>query len=370
MLNRILALIWKELLAVMRDRRSRISILFPPIIQLFIFTYAATLDVKNVPIGILNRDNGAQGFELVQRFHGAPIFSHIIYLKGVEEIVPFVDNQKGVMVISIDEEFSRNLDAGKPGNVQLIFDGRKSNTAQIVSGYTTQILDQFNVDLKAKSGIKKQQNTKLLIRNWFNPNILYFWYNIPSLVATLSMLTCLVVTTQSVARERELGTFDQLLVSPLVPIEILCGKIIPGIIVGMLEGTLMILVGTFILGVPFTGSVPLFFLSLFVFVTAISGVGLFISSLSATQQQAMLGTFIFMMPAVLLSGFATPIENMPTWLQPVTYLNPLKYMLVISKGLFLKAMPAKIVLSNIWPMIIIAICNLVGAGLFFKRRLQ
>lgn len=371
MLARILTLVWKELLAVMRDRRSRISILFPPLVQLLLFAYAATLDVKNATIGILNRDEGAESFELVQRLHGAPIFTHIIYLKAVEEIASFMDNQKGLLVVSIDEQFSRNLGMNKEATVQLILDGRKSNTAQIVSGYLTRIVDQYNIDFKAQTSVRvKEQNAQLFIRNWYNPNILYYWYNIPSLVCTLAMLTCLVVTTQSVARERELGTFDQLLVSPLIPFEIVIGKIIPGIIIGMLEGSFMLIVGIFILAVPFTGSILLFFFSMFVFVTAISGIGLFISSLSSTQQQAMLGTFIFMMPSVLLSGFATPIENMPSWLQPVTYLVPLRYMLVISKGIFLKAMPMKIVMSNSWPLMIIAVFNLIGAGLFFRRRIQ
>lgn len=368
MFTRILALIRKEFLAVLRDKASRISILLPPIIQLVIFTPAATLDVKNVPIGILNRDNGERGFELVQRFHGTPFFSRIVYLQGVEEIAPFIENQKGVMVVHLDEQFSRNLDEGKKADIQLILDGRKSNTAQILSGYTAQIVTQYNSDFCAVAEIK-QQNTALFPRNWYNPNILYFWYNIPCLVATLTMLSCLVVTTQSIARERELGTFDQLLVSPLGPREILVGKTVPGIVIGMLEGMFLLTVGVFAYGVPFAGSLLLFILGQFVFVCAISGIGLFISSLSSTQQQAMLGTFVFMMPAVLLSGFATPIENMPTWLQPVTYIIPLKYMLVISKGIFLKAMPAKIVLANVWPMAIIAVFNLVGASLFFRRRL-
>ncbi len=369
-MSRILALIWKELLTVLRDRKVRISILLPPIIQLAIFTFAATLDVKDVPIGILNRDAGEQGFLLVERFYGTKIFNNkIIFLKGVEQIAPFIDEQKGLMVVSIDQQFSRNIDAGKPATVQLIFDGRKTNTAQIVAGYTAQIVNQFNNDFTAKTDLQIQ-NVELVPRIWFNPNIQYFWYNIPCLVGVLSMLTCLVVTTQSVARERELGTFDQLLVSPLVPWEILVGKIVPGIIIGLLEGTLMFTIGTLVFGVPFTGSLILYFFSLLIFVTSISGIGLFISSLSATQQQAMLGTFIFMMPSVLLSGFATPIENMPTWLQPVTALIPLKYMMIISKGLFLKAMPARIVFANIWPLLIIGFVNIVGAGLFFRRRLQ
>lgn len=369
-MKRILSLIWKELLTVLRDRKVRISILLPPIIQLFVFTFAATLDVKNVPIGILNRDNGEQGFELVERFYGTKIFNNdIVFLKGVQEIGPFLDLQKGVMVVSIDEQFSRNLDAGKPATVQLIFDGRKSNTAQIVAGYTGRIINQFNNDYTAAANLKIQ-NVQLVPRTWFNPNTLYFWYNIPCLVGVLSMLTCLVVTTQSVARERELGTFDQLLVSPLMPFEILIGKVIPGIIIGFLEGMFMLTIGTVVLGVPFTGSLLLYVMSLFVFVTSISGIGLFISSLSMTQQQAMLGTFVFMTPSILMSGYATPIENMPQWLQPFTYLVPLRYMLVISKGLFLKAMPAYIVLQNAWPLLVISFVNFIGSGWFFRRRLE
>jgi ABC-2 type transport system permease protein len=367
MFQRILSLIWKELLAAMRDPKSRISILLPPLVQLILFTSAATLDVKNVPIGILNRDNGKQAFELMQRFHGTRFFNHIVYLKGIEEIGPFIDDQKGVMVVSIDEEFSRKLDQNLPAEIQLILDGRKSNTAQILSGYTSNIIQQFNQDFTLQMGIP-QQNAEIVPRWWYNPNALYPWYNIPSLVCTLSMLACLVVTTQSISRERELGTFDQLLVSPLITLEIVIGKTVPGILVGMAEGLFLMVVGTAAFQVPFTGSFLLFLLSQFVFVCAISGSGLFISSLCSTQQQAMLGTFTFMLPSVLLSGFATPIENMPVWLQPVTYFLPLRYMLINSKGIFLKAMPCEIVLNNIWPMAIIAVFTLSIAGIFFRRR--
>jgi ABC-2 type transport system permease protein len=369
MLKRILSLIWKELLAAMRDPKSRISILLPPLIQLIIFTPAATLDVKNVPIGILNRDNGERAFELVQRFHGTPFFNKIVYLQGVEEIGPFIDEQKGVMVVSIDEEFSRKLDQNLPADVQLILDGRKSNTAQILSGYTSNIVQQFNKDFTAQMGIP-EQNAQLIPRWWYNPNALYPWYNIPSLVCTLSMLACLVITTQSISRERELGTFDQLLVSPLGTFEIVVGKAVPGILVGMLEGLFLMVVGTAAFQVPFTGSFLLFLLSQFIFVCAISGTGLFISSLCSTQQQAMLGTFIFMLPSTLLSGFATPIENMPTWLQPVTYLIPLRYMLINTKGIFLKDMSFELVLGNIWPMALIAVFTLTNAGILFRRRFQ
>jgi len=368
-MKRIFALIIKELLSIWRDKKSRFSILMPPIVQLLIFTYSATLDVKNVPIGILNRDNGKQAFELVQRFRGSPVFNKIIHLQAIEEIDSFIDNQKGIMVLSIDEQFSRQLEAGLPSKVQLILDGRKSNTAQIVAGYSYNIITQFNNDFAFNNRIH-QQNVELISRNWYNPNILYHWYNVPCLVAIISMVTCLVVTAHSIARERELGTFDQLLVSPLIPVEILIGKIIPGMIVGMLESTLILLVGVFLFQVPFTGSIILFYFSLFIFVCAISGIGLFISSLCSTQQQAVLGVFIFLTPAMLISGFATPIENMPNWLQPLTYIFPLRYMLVIAKGIFLKAMPASMVFNQIWPMVIISFFTQTLAAFSFRRKLE
>ena len=364
-MSTVIALIWKELLSVLYDAKIRIAIVAPPLIQLFVFAFAATLDVKNVPIGVLNRDNGEQGIELVERLIGTRVFNHkITFLKGVEEIASFINRQSGVMVVSIDPSFSRDLDSGKEAPLQLIFDGRKTNTAQILFGYMQSIIEQFNADRAAKvAPIPKK--TELVPRVWFNPNLIYFWYNIPCLVVILAMLTCLVVTTQSVARERELGTFDQLLVSPLVPFQILIGKLAPGIVIGLGEGALMLTIGTLVLGVPFNGSLLLYFASLFVFVAAISGVGLFISALSSTQQQAMLGTFVFMLPSVLLSGYATPIENMPAWLQPVTYMIPLRYMLVISKGIFLKAMSARVVWENMWPLIIISAGSLTPARLFF-----
>lgn len=368
MWNRIRALMRKEFLAVWRDKRSRFVLIVPPIIQLIVFAFAATLDVRNVPIGVVNLDNGEQSIKLLQQFHGSPFFNRIVYLPSVEAATPFIDNMEGVMVLMIDQQFSRNLDLGKPADILLILDGRKSNTTQIVAAYTVGIVDQFNRDFSAGARIK--QDTQLMPRNWFNPNLLYYWYNVPSLSGILTMLVALTLTALSVARERELGTFDQLLVSPLLPIEIVIGKTIPAVLIGMLEGTFIVVVGVFIYQIPFHGSVLLLYLSMFVFVSSIVGVGLFISSLSQTQQQAVLGTFVFMSPSIVLSGFATPIENMPDWLQPVTFLVPLRYYLVIAKGTFLKGLPAHIVLHNVWPMAVIAVGTLTGSVWFFRRRLE
>ncbi len=369
MIQSILALVYKELLAVWRDKKSRAMLIFPPLFQLLIFSLAGTLDVKNASIGILNRDKGAESFELLQRFRGAPTFTHIIDLQSVEDIARVIDNQQAVIVVHIDEQFSRNLRAQKSADVQLVLDGRKSNTSQIVQGYAISIINQFSRDFAARVNIP-QQRTEIFPRNWFNPNLLYYWFNVPNLSGVLTMLIGLTVTALSVARERELGTFDQLLVSPLQPIEILIGKTIPALIIGLIEGTIIIGAAIFVFQIPFIGSFALLYGSMFVFISSIIGVGLFISSLSMTQQQAILGSFVFMTPAVTLSGYATPIENMPYWLQQVTLINPLRYYLIIAKGLFLKDMPAYIVFENVWPMALIACFTLTGASWFFRRKLQ
>ncbi len=366
---RIRALVVKEILAVWRDKKSRFILIIPPLLQLFIFSFAATLDVKNVPIGVVNYDQGEKSFELLQRFHGSRFFTNIHYLQSVNEAKNFLDNMRGLMVVVIDEQFSRNLEAHKQADVLLLLDGRKSNTTQIVAGYTSSIVDQYNHDFAAKAHLK-QQHSRIVFRSWFNPNLIYFWYNVPALAGILTMLVALIVTGLSVAREKELGTFDQLLVSPLVPTEILIGKTVPALLIGMAEGAFIVFAGIGILGVPFHGSMPLLFIGMFVYITAIIGIGLFISALSQTQQQAVLGTYIFMSPSVLLSGFATPVENMPVWLQPVADIIPLKFFLIIAKGLFLKDIDAWIVFQNIWPMMIIAAVTLLGSGWFFRRNLE
>lgn len=374
MFKRILALIIKETLAVLRDRKSRILLIVPPIMQLFIFSYAATLEVKHVPIGILNKDAGNESIELVHRFEGSSTFTNITFLKSDQEISPFIENQKGSMVVTIEQDFSKNIKDHTPAKIQLILDGRKSNTAQIIAGYATSIISQFSTEILNQIDIGMNGNvsqpTYLVERNWFNPNLLYSWYNLPCLCGVLTMVVGISITALSIARERELGTFDQLLVSPLMPFEILLGKAIPPIAIGLFEGTIILCASIFVFEVPFTGSFLAFYLSLLIFITSIVGIGLFISSLCTTQQQAILGSFVFISPAILLSGFATPIENMPEWLQIVTYANPLKYFIIISKGSFLKAMPFHIILENLWPMVVLAFINLNIASWFFRRGLN
>jgi ABC-2 type transport system permease protein len=369
MASRILALIVKELLAVLRDPRSRIVLIGPPLIQLFVFSFAATLEVKNVEIGVLNQDVGRGGWEIVQRVAASPTFTRVDTLRGVEEIKAYIDGRHGLLVLHIPQDFSRRVLRGEEGKIQVILDGRRSNAAQIVQGYLERMVSELSAEYVAANGLEPPAS-ELITRHWFNPNLSYIWFTVPALVGILTMLIGLIVTALSVARERELGTFDQLLVSPLQPWEILVGKTVPAMLIGAAEGTVILLAAIFVFRVPLNGNVALLYLAMLAFLAAIVGVGLFISALSSTQQQALLGAFTFMVPATLLSGFATPIHNMPDWLQLVTLGNPLRWFLVVIRGVFMKGLPTDLVLANTWPMVAIAIVTLTGAALLFRRRLE
>jgi ABC-2 type transport system permease protein len=375
--GRILALIIKELFILVRDKKSRALLIGPPVAQLLVFAFAATLEVKNVSLAVFNEDQGKHGHEIVRRLDGSTTFTSIRLVRGQSEIADLVDRQEVLAAVRIPQDFSRKIDAGEQGALQSILDGRRSNAAQIVHGYIDMLAREYGKELtgmRAKGfAVARQsqaQNVVVAERNWFNDNLTYIWFTVPSLVGVLSMIIALVVTALSVARERELGTFDQLLVSPLVPCEILAGKTIPAVIIGVIEGLIIWTVGILCFAVPFYGSFFLLFFTVLLFILSIVGVGLFISSLARTQQQAILGAFLFMVPAVTLSGYASPVENMPVWLQTATWFNPLKHALITLKGLFLKDMPFADVWANTWPLLIIGFCTLVLSGWFFSRRLE
>lgn len=368
MLRRMLSLIIKESQTICRDKKSRVVLIVPPIMETLIFAFAATLDVKNVSLAILNQDRGRQSYELVERFRGSGTFTQISYLDGVEQIRPTIDSQQSLLVLHIPSDFSRKIEGGTTGQIQLILDARRTNAAQICLGYATRIVNTLNQELIARNSAP-QQRAVVMGRTWFNPNKEFVWFTLPSLVAILTAIEALLLTGLSVARERELGTFDQLLVSPMQPFEILVGKSVPPMIAGTLEGTFILLVAVFVFGVPFQGSLPLLYFAMFVYLLSVVGMGLFISSLVATQQQALLGVFVCMIPLVQLSGFATPVENMPAWLQTANLANPMVYFMVIAKGVFLKDMTVAAVLSNTWPMAVIAFIALTAAVWLFRRRL-
>ncbi|MBJ7534808.1 ABC transporter permease [Rhodomicrobium vannielii ATCC 17100] len=366
---RLLALIVKELLAAFRDPKARIAFLIPPLMQVFLYAYAATLEVKHASIAVLNEDWGETSRQLVTRFERSSAFAPILWLKSDREIVPVIDSQRVVAVVRIGQDFSRKVAAREPATVQVILDGRKSNTAQILNGYIGSIVTQFAID-QAMGGTDPPDISTVVERSWYNPNRDYATTMVPSLVATLTMTTVLMIMVMSVARERELGTFEQLLVSPLQPHEILIGKAMPGLIVGFVLATAIMLIVTQFFHIPMLGSPLVLYAGLFVFLLAIIGVGLFISSLVSTQQQAMLGAMVYMMPAMMLSGFTSPVQNMPDWLQPVALMNPLTHFLVIVRGVFLRDMPMALVAERIWPMLFIAVFTLTAAGWLFRRKIS
>jgi ABC-2 type transport system permease protein len=365
MFKRIRALIIKELLANLRDKKNCIILIVLPVIQLSIFSFAATQEVKCQTLAILNLDHGRPALTLEQDFMAADTFSEVIHLQRAEEIFGVIDRQEALAVLWIPENFSRDLERGQSVQASFILDGRKTNAALIVQGYATSIMNNYRAKLATQG---QPGGVNLVSRNWFNPNLDFRWYTVPSLVCILATVIGLLVTGLSVAREREMGTFEQLLVSPLHPLEILIGKALPALFIAMIEGLLIVVFGVLVLQVPFNGSLFLLFGSMAVFLLSIIGVGLFISSMSMTQQQAVLGGFMFLVPAVILAGFASPIENMPHWLQTCSYANPVRYFMTIVRGIFLKDISADIVWSLTWPMAIIACVTLFMAARFFKRR--
>jgi drug efflux transport system permease protein len=369
MWGRLKALIVKELLAVLRDPRARLILIGPPLVQLVVFSYAVTLEVKNVDIAVLDRDHGYWSEQLLSRIQGAPTFRHVVTVDNPAALRRAIDLQQALAAIQIGPSFSRDIAAGRRAELQIILDGRRSNAAQIVAGYLNRIVQGLGADA-ARPGAHRTVAVSLLPRNWFNPNLDFLWYTVPNLIAVIALLIGLVVTALSIARERELGTFDQLMVSPLRTHEILIGKLIPPLLIGLVLITVYVLTAVYVFGVPLRGSILLLYGSAFFYLAALVGLGLFISSLSATQQQAVLGAFLFMVPAVLLSGFATPIDNMPAWLQPITLLDPLRYFLVIIMGVFLKGLEPGEVVANTIPLILIAIATLSAAAWLFRRRTE
>ena len=367
--RRILFLIVKELLAIWRDRRSRMILIVPPIVQLLVFAFAMTQEVTSVRMVVLNRDLGEPSRELVARFAGSSYFASIRPATGEAAAHAALDAADAILVLEIGDDFSRDLAAGRPAQIGLLLDGRRSNAAQIAEGYAEQIIEQYNEDLLAQAHHAPPASV-IVARAWFNPNLTARWGTVPVLIGALTMLLGMVVTALSVARERELGTFEQLLVSPLQPVEILVGKAVPAFLIGLGEASAILAIAVFALGVPFVGSLALLYAGMATYLVAVIGVGLFISSLVSTQQQAILGAFTFFAPAVLLSGFVTPLENMPDWLQPLTLVDPMRYFTVIARGLFLKAMPLAEVAHNLWPMALIAAFTLSAAAWQFGRRLQ
>ena len=367
-LRHILALAIKEFLALMRDKRSRLVIIGPPIMQLIIFGFAATFDLNNVPIAIYNQDQGTQSRNFISHLEGSPNFDIKQYLHHDDQIAPLIDNRDVLLVLNISPTFSADLQRGKQASIQVIVDGRNSNTALIATNYLQNILLDYNQHWLKQHG-NSNPKVKLQMRSWYNENLRSQWFIVPGIVGLLTLVVTLLVTALSVAREREAGTFDQLLVTPLRPVEILLGKAIPGIVIGLFEGTLIILLAVSCFDVPLRGDIGALYFGLLLFIMSATGLGLMISAIAVTQQQAIMGAFLFLVPAVILSGFSTPIANMPQVLQWLTMLDPLRYFLIIVRGVFLEGDSYQILFHQFWPMGIIGLVSLSLAGWLFRHRM-
>lgn len=366
--QRILALIIKEFLALFRDKKSRMAVIMPPILQLLVFGYAATFDLEQAGLTILNEDTGAFSRDLVNRFEQTEAFDVVGYLHSQDEIKPVIDRQAALLTLHIGEQCSANVAQGESCPLQVMIDGRNSNTAMLALNYVRSIVADFNEEYAIKMH-GTGSPARLDMRAWFNPNLESRWFIVPGIIPLLAMVVTLVVTALSVAREREDGTFDQLLVTPLRPWEILIAKAMPGLIVGVGESLLIVAVAVYWFKVPFVGDVLTLLPGLVIYVLSIIGVGLMISSFSTTLQQALLGAFLFLVPAVTLSGFSTPIANMPDFMQKLTYLDPMRYILVIIRRVFLEGAGIEYFWNELWPMSLIALVSLAVATWLFRHRL-
>ena len=368
MWRRIFALMLKEFLTVLKDKRSRVVLVVPPLIQLMVFGYAASFDLKHVPYAVFDQDRSGAARELLAEFRGARGFVEIARIDQDRDIAPLIDGKQVLMVIRVGPRFGADLLAGRPATLQIMLDGRNSNSAQLAVNYARRIVQRFNAQWTARHG-GPTPPAHIEMRAWFNPNLESRWFFIPGIVGVLTLLVTMLVTALSVAREREQGTFDQLLVTPLRPAEILLGKALPSFVIGITEASLITLVAVFWFGIPLLGSLLTLYTGLALFLLSAIGLGLMISSLAVTQQQGLLGAFFFMVPAILLSGFATPIANMPPLVQDLTLLNPMRYFLVILRGVFLEGTPFGLLLHQFFAMAVIGTVALSIAAWLFRHRM-
>ena len=362
------ALIIKEFQMIWSDPKNRGMILLPPLLMLTVFAFAATFEVNNISMVIYDKDNTPISQALIDKIAHTPYVKNLYFVNNPSELQQKIDTEKAFVALTIPDDFAKKTILNESPTVQLILDGRKSNTAQVVSGYLTQIFAAFQYET---NGVDTPQiPIKIQVRNWFNPELNYQWYIVISFMGVLVTVMMLAITALSVAQEKELGTFEQVLISPLTPFQILIGKTIPAITIAYLDFTIMLIAGRLLFHIPAESGYLLIYACIFVFLFSIAGIGLFISTICNTQQQAIFGVFAFLAPTFLLSGFITPIENMPLILQKFSIINPLTYFFRLARGLFLKNIDAVTIWLNVWPLLIIGLCTLSFAAWFFNKRIN
>lgn len=355
----------KEFIQIFRDPRMRAVILVIPILQMIIFGYAVNMDVRNIPTALYDLDRTPASRELAARFEGSGYFDIVARVDREPEMQEVVDSGRAKVVLRLDRGFSEAVTGGRTAAVQIILDGSDSNTASIVMGYSERIAGAYNQQVllerisRSSGGRFETEPVTLAARAWFNPTLESRWFFLPGVIAQLVMIVSIILSSMAVVREREIGTMEQIMVTPIGRLEFILGKTIPFALIGFVDVALVCAVAVFWFEVPLEGHLATLFLATGLFLLSTLGVGLFISTVSQTQQQAMMTTFFFVMPAILLSGFIYPIANMPPVIQGLTYLNPLRYFLVIIRGVFLKGTGFEV----LWPQM--AALAVLGSGLLF-----
>jgi len=352
----------KEFIQVFRDVRMKGVIFVAPIIQLLVFGYAVTTDVRNIPTAILDRDNSVLSRELLARFVESGYFEVFAYLDNDNQVKEVIDRGEAQAVLCINRGFADDLYAGRSAEAQLIVDGSDSNTAGIVLQYSSRIVREYSGQIllrgwaRSKGAAQLPGQVEMQTRAWFNENLESRHFYVPGVIASIVTLITLMLTSMAIVREKEIGTMEQIIVTPITPFEFILGKTVPFALIGFADVILVTVVGVFWFAVPIRGSLLLLFFATTLYLMTTLGIGLLISTISRTQQQAMMTTFFFFMPAILLSGLMFPIANMPNPVQWITYLNPMRYFLVIIRGIFLKGVGTRI----LWPQM----ATLAGMGLF------
>src|SRR5918993_5804563 len=345
-MRRVLHLLRKELLELRQDPRLFGIVIMAPIIQLRVLGYAATTDVKDVPLVVMDADRSAPSRTLLARFEASDNFKIVGVVDSTDQIDWWLDRGEAWMALSIPPDYGRRLQSGEPATLQVVADGTDANSTNVAMGYARALVAGYAQELAAGSQAQAAPPVSVEIRVWFNPRLESRDFMIPGIVALLLLVVTTNLSAMAIVREKEIGTLEQLNVTPLARWELIVGKLLPYGLIGVIDVILVLVVSIYWFEVPMRGSVPLLFGLSLVYLLCTLGLGLFVSSISNTQQQAMLTTvFFFMMPMIYLSGFVFPIENMPAWIQPVTHLIPLRYFLVIVRGIFLKGVG----LETLWP---------------------
>jgi ABC-2 type transport system permease protein len=343
MWTRLRQMLIKEFIQVLRDKRTRFLLFGPPVIQMLIFGYAATLEIKHVSTAIVDYDDTQQSRDFISRLEGSPYFEIKARTLDRRAIRTMIDRGNIVLAVQINAGFAQNLLKGQTASVQAIVDASNSNTAIIAVGYVNQIAMRYAKDyqsdlLDRTSPFLPAQipNINVEQRPWFNPDMRSQWFFVPGVMGNLIMVIVLLLTAFAVVREREIGTLEQIMVTPISQTEFILGKTVPFFLIGLADAVLITTVGTLWFRVPLRGSFLALLAGTVLYLLVCLGTGLLISTMCSTQQQAMVSAFFFLMPAIIFSGFSSPISSMPQWLQVISYVDPLRYFLVILRSVYLK----------------------------------